>query len=89
MSSSLAVESAIDVSGRCYIKIDSIHLCKTFSVFPCLEVKIDIINETVDNSQSHCSNDGDDPKNMAEDPGSREILESMQRGLRAVNLPFI
>ena len=60
-----------------------------FIVLSCLAVKIDIINETVDYSQCHCSNDGDDPQNVTEEPRSREILESMQCRLRAVNLTFL
>ena len=60
-----------------------------FIVLSCLAIKIDIINETVDYSQCHCSNDGDDPENVTEEPRSREILESMQCGLRAVNLTFL
>ena len=86
MSSSFAVESAIDVSGYCYnLTVETNNT--QFSVF-CLQVKFEIINKTEDNRQGHRGNDGDGPEKATQKPGSWQILEAMQRGLRAVNLAY-
>ena len=88
ISSSFAVESAIDVSGYCYNLTVKFIKCKVSTFFSYLKVKVEIINETIVNGQSDCGDDGDNPEDVTEEPGSRQILESMQRRLGAVNLPF-